>query len=115
MENATVTAMMRLSKIMFDRVVPAHILAGINAGYDTKTISTCPVVQLIVSFAQSGESIGVFFRLNGYTLGHYTSPAMAASGFAPGVFMKFSPEVVAYLSHAAEEALAIVQPIVTVH
>jgi hypothetical protein len=114
MENITANAFMRFTKIKFDRVVPAHILEGINAGYD-KPISTCPVVQLTVAFAQSGEPIGVGFRLNGYTLGGYTAPAMGNSGFAPGPFMHFSPEVVAYLSHAGEEALAIVQPIVYLH
>jgi len=103
------TAMMRIGHVKINHVVPAHILAGINAGYD-KTISKCPVVGLKVLFHESGEAYSVGFRLNGYTLG-----GSGEGGFAPGPFMRFSPEVVAYLSHVADQALAMVQPIVTTH
>lgn len=103
------TAMMRIGHVKIDHVVPAHILDGINAGYD-KLISTCPVVGLKVLFHESGEAYSVVFRLNSYTLG-----GSGEGGFAPGPFMHFSPEVVAYLSHVADQALAIVQPIVTSH
>ena len=114
MENTqaqpTATAFMRLTAIKFDRVIPAHVLAGINAGYEQR-ISTSPVLRIRVSFHQSGEPCSVAFRLNGYSLGSYC----ALSGFRPGAFMHFSPEVVAYLSQAADEALAIVAPLVITH
>lgn len=110
-QQAKATAMMRFTKIKFDHVVPAHILEGLNAGYD-KPISISPVIQLTVRFSENGEPYGVGFRVNGYTLGSYSDDP---SSFSPGPFMHFSPEVVAYLSQAADEALAIVQPIVTLH
>lgn len=110
-EQPTATAYMRFSKIKFDRVVPAHIWKAINASYADGTISNGGLMKMHVLFHESGEAYGVNFRANNYTLGHWNN----STGFHQGAFMKLPPEAVAYLSYAAEEALAIVQPIVTVH
>ena len=113
-DTPTPHALMRLTKIKFHHVVPAHILAGINQGFD-RPISTCPVVGMTVWFHQNGEPGGVKFRLNGNTLGSCAPGVCNLGGFGPGPWADFSAEVVEYLSHAAEQALAIVQPLVSLH
>lgn len=110
----TATAMMRIDKIKFDHVVPEHIRQAINDSYADNTImGRSSMLKMAVKFSQDGEPYGVRFRVGGYSLGFYSIPGSAS--FSQGAFMNLPPEVVAYLSHVADEALAIVQPLVTRH
>lgn len=110
MSNPTATAMMRLTKIKFNRVVPAHILAAINTAYG-KQFSTCPLLGVTVKFHEcNGEPFLVTFRMNGATIG-----SGGGGHMAPGPFMQLGEELRAYLMHVADEAFAIVAPIVSLH
>lgn len=60
-----------------------------------------------------GSPYAVTFRINGYDLAHYTHPVIGSNGLKP--WFPLSEEVIAYLSHAADEAFAIVAPILFPH
>lgn len=113
----TATAMMRIAHVKFDHVLPPHIRAAITASSESlqDVGGVDAVVGMWVRFSQNGEPYAVSVRASGCELGLYIPEGGSTSGFQPGPFMTFPPEVVAYLSHAAEEALAIVQPIVALH
>ena len=110
MSQVTVNALMRLTKIKFNRVVPAHILEDINTAYG-KQFSTCPLLGVTVKFHEcNGEPFLVTFRMNGATI------ASGGGGhMAPGPFITLGEELRAYLMHVADEAFAIVAPIVHMH
>lgn len=104
--------MLRIKNVKFTHVLPVEILAALRAVHPGQTQ---PLASIKVHFADNGETYGATVRHSGNTLGVVGDRRIIDSTNFCEKILVLPDSVKQYLAEICQQAIEIVQPIVTNH